>query len=403
MAKYLDYEGLKTLWTKVKEKDSSVLSSAKSYADGLNSTEVTNRNTAINTLKTSLTNGSVTVSKATSATSATNATNDGDGNKISTTYVKVSTKGQANGVATLGTDGRIPSSQLPSYVDDVIEGYYNIKGDGQFYKDSAFKTLISGETGKIYVDLSTNVTYRFAGTKEVTINNLTAVRDTYCEISSSLALGTTSSTAYPGSSGAANREDIDKLKGYFSGSVAYSALALTNSEGTSTWNTSDLITMNGKINDISANYAIDHKTSNSYTGWLMNSGDSINVRVAKITTDNNGTTYTDIYSQLYLEPTKAIFGNNTATYIGYKNVSGTATECSDKTFIYAAENLELEGDGSTINLTSSGVAIGASTAKCDVKIYSSSAQINGSNIITQATLSTEVQAITSAELTALLV
>ncbi len=65
--------------------------------------------------------------------------------------------------------------------------------------------------------------------------------------------------------------------------------------------------------------------------------------------------------------------------------------------------MELEGDGSKINLTSSGVAIGASTAKCDVKIYSSSAQINGSDIVTKSTLSTEVQAITSAELTALLV
>ena len=43
-----------------------------------------------------------------------------------------SEKGKANGVATLGQDGLIPSSQLPSYVDDVIEGYYY---NNNFYKD----------------------------------------------------------------------------------------------------------------------------------------------------------------------------------------------------------------------------------------------------------------------------
>ena len=95
------------------------------------------------------------------------------------------TKGAANGVAELDASGRVPSSQLPSYVDDVIEGYlYNSK----FYKESTHTTVITDETGKIYIDLSSSKTYRWSGSA-------------YTEISASLALGETSSTAYRGDRG----------------------------------------------------------------------------------------------------------------------------------------------------------------------------------------------------------
>ena len=73
--------------------------------------------------------------------------------------------------------GKIPEANLPSYVDDVLE--YNSKSN--FPK--------SGETGKIYVDISTNLTYRWGGSA-------------YVEISPSLALGETSGTAYRGDYGA---------------------------------------------------------------------------------------------------------------------------------------------------------------------------------------------------------
>lgn len=74
-------------------------------------------------------------------------------------------------------DGTVPAAQLPSYVDDVIE-----------VTNYAFLPL-TGETGKIYVNLDTNKTYRWSGSG-------------YAEISESLALGTTSSTAYRGDRGA---------------------------------------------------------------------------------------------------------------------------------------------------------------------------------------------------------
>lgn len=141
------------------------------------------------------------VGHASAADSATKATNDSDGNKISTTYLKASLKGKANGLAELDADGKVPSAQLPSYVDDVIEGYlYN----GKFYKESAHTNAISGEGGKIYVDLSTGVTYRWSGS-------------TFVEISKSLAVGTTSGTAYDGAKGAALEKKVSSLESTTSG------------------------------------------------------------------------------------------------------------------------------------------------------------------------------------------
>ena len=99
-----------------------------------------------------------------------------------------SLKGAVNGVAELDANGKVPSSQLPSYVDDVIEGYYNTT-DGKFYEESTYTTEIPGETGKIYVSLDTDKTYRWGGSA-------------FVEISESLALGETSSTAYRGDRGA---------------------------------------------------------------------------------------------------------------------------------------------------------------------------------------------------------
>ena len=98
--------------------------------------------------------------------------------------VKRSEMGVAGGVATLDQDGKVPSSQLPSFVDDVIE------------VDSYDNLPTTGETGKIYVTKDTNLTYRWSGTK-------------YTEISASLALGETSSTAYPGDKGKATTDKVD--------------------------------------------------------------------------------------------------------------------------------------------------------------------------------------------------
>ena len=101
------------------------------------------------------------------------------------TKLNTSLKGSANGLAELDANGKVPSSQLPSFVDDIIEGYLN---GGKFYKESAHTTEITGETGKIYIDLATNKTYRWSGSAFVVV-------------SETLALGETSSTAYRGDRG----------------------------------------------------------------------------------------------------------------------------------------------------------------------------------------------------------
>lgn len=106
--------------------------------------------------------------------------------------LNTSLKGAANGLAELDANGKVPSTQLPSYVDDVIEGYYY---NSKFYKDSAHTEQITPETGKIYVDLSTNKVYRWSGS-------------TYTVISETLALGETSTTAYRGDRGKAAYDHI---------------------------------------------------------------------------------------------------------------------------------------------------------------------------------------------------
>lgn len=83
-------------------------------------------------------------------------------------YIKKTEKGVANGVATLDSSGLIPSDQLPSYVDDVIEGYYN-STDNKFYKEETHTTALTGEDGKIYVDIPSNHSFRYAPASQVYI------------------------------------------------------------------------------------------------------------------------------------------------------------------------------------------------------------------------------------------
>lgn len=77
-------------------------------------------------------------------------------------------KGAASGLVPLEADRKINSIYLPSYVDDVVEGYLH---EGFFYGDQGYTQLINGETGKIYVDLETNISYRYGGSTYVSITS----------------------------------------------------------------------------------------------------------------------------------------------------------------------------------------------------------------------------------------
>ena len=113
---------------------------------------------------------------------------------MDSTYVKGTRVGAATangvvGIATLDANGLVPSSQLPSYVDDVVE--VTVAADLKSATDSN-SSKVTPESGKIYVnavgDNANNKCYRWSGTQ-------------FVEISSSLALGTTSSTAFRGDYG----------------------------------------------------------------------------------------------------------------------------------------------------------------------------------------------------------
>jgi len=97
---------------------------------------------------------------------------------ISATYVLVTSKGQANGVASLDGDGKVPSSQLPSYVDDVVDAYI-VSGatalSAGWLSATDGGSALTPQTGVIYVVLTSgeyqNRTYRWSGTTYVEISS----------------------------------------------------------------------------------------------------------------------------------------------------------------------------------------------------------------------------------------
>lgn len=111
----------------------------------------------------------------------------------------VATKGQADGFAPLDGNGLVPANHLPSYVDDVIEVYatYKVSSTGgltnvQLYTDATHQTLVTGESGKIYINVANGeppYQFRWSGTKFVDSNT------------SSLIIGEIAGTAFEGSRG----------------------------------------------------------------------------------------------------------------------------------------------------------------------------------------------------------
>lgn len=128
---------------------------------------------------------------------------------ISTNYVANSRVGVATsetgvvGIATLDRSGKVPAAQLPSFVDDVIE-VHDMNEAKTSCVDSNGKTValnadVVPETGKIYLDVETNKSYRWGGTK-------------FGVIASDLALGRTASSAFPGDAGAALEDRATALE-----------------------------------------------------------------------------------------------------------------------------------------------------------------------------------------------
>lgn len=170
------------------------------------------------------------LTKALSPYSTTSQMNTAIGNAVKD-YIPLSQKGRAGGVVPLDNDGLISSMYLPSYVDDVLEY-------------STFSALpATGESGKIYVTLDTNLTYRWSGTS-------------YVEISKSLALGETADTAYAGNKGKENRDSINRLKNATFWGATYQANGNVYGtfNGTEIYLTNKIETPKIKIGDIFLEY-----------------------------------------------------------------------------------------------------------------------------------------------------
>ena len=119
------------------------------------------------------------------------------------------TKGQANGLASLGSDGKVPAAQLPSYVDDVIDVYatYDVSPTNQIsniklYSDAAHASPVTGEAGKSYNDITEGhpgYQFRWSGTTWVPIT------------SGGLIIGEISGTAYDGAKGKTTTDVVKSL------------------------------------------------------------------------------------------------------------------------------------------------------------------------------------------------
>ena len=213
-------------------------------------------------------------------------------------------------------DGKVPSSQLPSYVDDVLE----------FANLASFPA--TGESGKIYVALNTNLTYRWSGT-------------TYAEISPSLALGETFSTAYRGDRGKTaydHSQTIGNPHGTTKGDIG-----LGNVDNTSDANkpisTATQTALNGKENIISvgntSQYFRGDKTWQTLNSSAVGLGNVPNVDAtnpANITqsasyrfvTDTEKATWNAKQNAL----TNPITGTGTTNYIPKFTSSGTVGNSS---------------------------------------------------------------------------
>lgn len=122
------------------------------------------------------------------------------------------TKGQANGLASLGSDGKVPAAQLPSYVDDVIDVYatYEVSPTNQIsniklYSDAAHAKPVTGEAGKSYNDITEGhpgYQFRWSGTTWVPIT------------SGGLIIGEISGTAYDGAKGKTTSDNLQALKDF---------------------------------------------------------------------------------------------------------------------------------------------------------------------------------------------
>lgn len=254
--------------------------------------------------------------------------------KHASDFLPASAKGAASGVASLDESGRVPAAQLPSYVDDVVE-YATV---------TAFPA--QGEAGKIYVATQTNLTYRWSGTG-------------YVEISPSLALGGTSSTAFPGDRGVTLETKVSNiLDGGLKVAAASSADTALEANHATTADTATQATNADYANSATnASYAVhaqeadtDGDGNNISSTYLKRSGGQM-----------EGMLSLRMYSGTDPGGELSFFGNNEkdsngALVYGITSFGSTAPVSIRGTWIQSYLGLHFVGKGKTLTINGDGVA-----------------------------------------------
>lgn len=245
--------------------------------------------------------------------------------------------------ATLDDDGKIPASQLPSYVDDVVEGYlYN----GQFYAEESHTTVMIPQSGKIYVDLPTSKEYRWSGTQ-------------YSIISESLALGETAETAYAGNKGKQNADDIaDIMNG--TTAVPKATNSILNNDGSYSGFTKDANSVLKIVNNIIPQKELLYTNSsgadtNTEINLTLNAGDIIEIEysIGKYGSNHNEGLHRFIKfkiseatttSHSITIPDVTISGNNAENYsYRYGNLSISITDLSNTNVLQIGNYIYISG------------------------------------------------------------
>jgi hypothetical protein len=171
-------------------------------------------------------------------------------------YTKAETDELLDGKADL-VNGKVPASQLPSYVDDTIEGYYY---DSKFYEDAQHITEITEETGKIYIDISSNKSYRWTGS-------------VYTRIDECPAFGEIQGTIYEGNKGKANADAISAIK-----------------DGTNIDSFADVETALANIPQVTVDQTYSASSTNAQSGTAVASAISGKITATDYATQNTGGT-----------------------------------------------------------------------------------------------------------------
>lgn len=261
---------------------------------------------------------------------------------------------------TIGLTGTLPSSMIPGSVDEIIEGYFNTD-DGKFYQtknNTTYSNEITGETGKIYVDLSTNKTYRWSGSA-------------FVEISASLALGTTDSTAAKGNHTHKIASHTHKLTG-----ASYTpAGSVTVTPNTTTINS---ITAVGSLPSLT----ITEATASKITAWSAGSAPTrISFTYATGAAKSTATALTGV--KVTAQPTVTLKANDTEVdgsvpyvsvlSVGNPSLGGTTTFNTNAIKAVSLSNAGTSTDGVSIKYVESisGSAPSLTGTKTFVTGYSS--------------------------------